>query len=160
MTIHYSKKVLKYFLHPKNAGIIKNPDGFGKVGNIVCGDVMELFIKVGKNKKGEEIIKNIKFRTLGCPAAIATSSVITELAKGKTIEEAMNISNEQVVKVLGGLPPLKYHCSLLAEQALTEAIYDYLKKHKKKIPKKLEEKHKKILLQEKEFHKKFIKEKK
>lgn len=155
MTIKYNKKVMKYFLHPKNVGTIKNADGIGKVGNIVCGDVMEVFIKVGKNKKNEEYIKDIKFRTLGCAAAIATSSVVTELAKGKTLKEALKITNKDIVNFLGGLPPIKYHCSLLGEEALAEAIYDYLKKNKKKIPKILELKHKQIAKAEKEFHKKF-----
>lgn len=151
----YNKKVMQYFMHPKNAGKIKNADGIGKVGNIQCGDIMRIFIKVGKNKKGEEFIKNIKFETLGCPAAIATSSVATELAKGKTIKEALKITNKDVIKVLGELPPIKYHCSLLAEQALSEAIYDYFKKQKRKIPKELEKKHKQMLTLEKKFHEKF-----
>lgn len=146
---------MQYFLNPRNTGIIKNADGRGKVGNILCGDVMEIFIKVGKNKKGEEIIKDIKFKTLGCPAAIATSSVVTELAKGKTLKEAMKITNQDVIKFLGRLPPIKYHCSLLAEQALAEAIYNYLKKSKKRIPRELEKKHKEILKFEKEFYEKF-----
>jgi len=151
--VQYSKKVMQYFMHPKNVGEIKNADGIGKVGNILCGDVMWVYIKVGKNKKGEEIIKDIKFKTLGCGAAIATSSVVTKLAKGKTLKEATKITNKDIVKVLGSLPPIKYHCSLLAEQALTEAIYLYLKKTKKQIPKVLEAKHKKALKAEKEFEK-------
>jgi len=157
--INYNKKVMKYFLKPKNAGKIKNADGIGKVGNIQCGDIMYLFIKISKNKKNQEIIKDIKFETLGCPAAIASSSVVTELAKNKTLDEAIKITNRDVVKVLGNLPPIKYHCSLLAEEALTEAIYDYYKKQKRKIPKKLEEKHKRILILKKEFEKKFKKSK-
>ncbi|MEM2956478.1 MAG: iron-sulfur cluster assembly scaffold protein [Candidatus Pacearchaeota archaeon] len=146
--IRYSKKVMKYFLHPKNIGEIKNADGIGKVGNPICGDIMYIYIKVGKRGKNE-IIENIKFKTLGCAAAIATSSVVTELAKGKTLQKAIKITNKDVVKFLGGLPPIKRHCSLLAEEALGEAIYDYLKKNKKEIPKELKEKHKNILKEEK-----------
>lgn len=153
--ITYNKRVMKYFLHPKNAGVIKNADGIGRVGNINCGDVMEIFIKVGKNKKNEDYIKDIKFRTLGCPAAVASSSVVTQLAKGKTLSQALKITNQHIVKVLGGLPSVKYHCSLLGEDALAEAIYDYLKKNKKQIPKELEIKHKHIVKSEKEFQKKF-----
>jgi len=140
-SLKYSKKVMQYFLHPKNVGEIKNADGIGKVGNPVCGDIMFVFIKVSKNKKGQEIIKDIKFKTLGCAAAIATSSAVTEIAKGKTLPEALKIKNSDVVKFLGGLPPVKHHCSLLAEESLGEAIYDYLKKNKKSISEDLEKKH-------------------
>lgn len=140
----YSKKVIKYFKNPSNYGKIKKPDGTGKVGNIVCGDVMHLYIKIGKNKKGEEIIKDIKFETFGCVAAISTSSIITDLSKGKTIKEALNINKEEIVRSLGGLPPIKLHCSVLAADALYEAIYDYLLKNGKKIPEDLQKKHKKI----------------
>lgn len=150
--IKYNKKVMKYFLKPKNVGNMKNPDGLGKVGNMQCGDIMHVFIKV-KNDR----IKDIKFQTLGCPAAIATSSVVTELAKNKTIDKAMKITNKDVIKKLGTLPSIKYHCSLLAEEALGEAIYGYLNKNKKKIPKKLELKHKKIMVIEKKFKEKFEK---
>lgn len=123
-----------------------------------CGDIMHVFIKVGKKKiKGEweEFIKDIKFKTLGCAAAIATSSIVTELAKGKTLREAIKITNKDVVKTLGGLPLIKVHCSLLAEEALGEAIYNYMKKNKKKIPLELEKKHKRALETEKEFGEKF-----
>jgi nitrogen fixation protein NifU and related proteins len=150
----YNSKVMKHFLKPKNVGEIKNPDGVGKVGNMSCGDIMYLFIKV-KNIKGKEVISNIKFKTLGCAAAIATSDVVVDLAKGKTIKEALKVSNKDVIKNLGSLPPVKIHCSLLAEQALSEAIYDYLKKNKKEIPKELEEKHKRNLKSEEVFHDKF-----
>ena len=149
--ILYTKKVMQYFLHPKNVGEIKNADGVGKIGNLICGDIMYVYIKVSKKGK-EEIISDIKFKTLGCCAAIATSSVVTELAKGKTLKEAMKISNKDVVKFLGGLPPIKHHCSLLAEEALGEAIYDYLKKNKRQIPKELEQKHKNALSEAKEGH--------
>lgn len=139
----YSKKVMEHFRNPRNMGKIENADGIGKVGNIVCGDVMFLYIKVSKNK-GKEIISDIKFETMGCAAAIATSSIVTELAKGKTIEEAMKISKEAIIKGLGGLPPVKIHCSLLAVDALKEALYDYYKKAKKEIPPDLQKDHERI----------------
>lgn len=129
----YSKKVIEHFQKPHNYGKIKKPDGTGKVGNIICGDVMHLYIRVEKNKKGEEIIKDIKFETFGCVAAISTSSVVTDLAKGKTLEKAMEIESNKVVKSLGGLPSIKHHCSLLGIDALSEAIYDYLLKNKKRF---------------------------
>ena len=140
----YTEKVVEHFKNPHNYGKIKNPDGVGKVGNVVCGDVMHLYIKVGKNKKGEDFIKDIKFETFGCAAAIATSSVITDLAKGKTIKEAIKIDSKKVVESLGGLPAMKVHCSLLGIDALYEAIYDYLSKNKKPIPKKLQKTHQRI----------------
>jgi len=137
----YTKKVMEHFKNPHNCGRMKNPDGVGKVGNVVCGDVMWLYIKIGKDKKGREIIKDIKFETFGCVAALATSSVITDLAKGKTIEDALKISRQDIVKSLGGLPAIKLHCSVLAADALSEAIYDYFVKNKREIPKELEDKH-------------------
>jgi nitrogen fixation protein NifU and related proteins len=136
----YTKKVMEAFKNPHNYGKIKNADGIGKVGNIVCGDVMWLYIKVGKG----EVIKDIKFETFGCVAAISTSSTITDLAKGKTIEEALRIEKNEIVKKLGGLPKIKYHCSILAVDALIEAIFDYLSKNNRKIPADLKEKHEKI----------------
>jgi len=151
----YTKKVIEHFKNPHNMGRIKNPDGVGKVGNIVCGDVMWLYIKIGKDKKGREIIKDIKFETYGCVAAISTSSIITDLAKGKTIEEALKIDKKEIVKALGGLPPLKLHCSVLATDALYEAIYDYLKKKKRKIPEKLEKIHQRIEKEEKLIEEKY-----
>jgi len=140
----YTKKVIEHFRNPHNYGKIKNPDGVGKVGNPVCGDIMYLYIKIGRNKNGKEIIKDIKFETFGCVAAIATSSVVTDLAKGKTLEQAMKIDSDKVVKSLGGLPLLKVHCSLLAVDALFEAIYDYLSKNKKAISEKLKKMHRRI----------------
>lgn len=140
----YTKKVLKHFKKPHNYGKMKTPDGIGKVGNIVCGDVMHLYIKIDKNKQGKEIIKDIKFQTFGCVAAIATSSVITDLAKGKTIKQALNINKDKIIKSLDNLPPIKIHCSLLASDALYEAIYDYLAKNKKIIPSQLLKKHQRI----------------
>jgi len=125
----YSKKVLDHLKKPHNLGEIKKPDGVATVGNPVCGDVMRLFLKIEK-KKGQEYIKNIKFQTLGCGAAIATSSMITTLVKGKTLQQAEAISNQAVAEALGGLPPVKMHCSVLAAEALQKAIADY--RHSKK----------------------------
>ncbi len=122
----YSKKVMEHFLNPRNVGVIEKPDGYGKVGNPVCGDVMEITIKV-KN----DIIQDIKFKTFGCGSAIATSSMVTELAKGKHIDEAVKITRGDVADELDGLPPQKMHCSNLAADALHAAIEDYKKKKKK-----------------------------
>jgi len=119
----YSEQVMDHFRNPRNVGAIEDADGVGKVGNPVCGDIMELTIKVKDN-----VIEDAKFRTFGCGAAIATSSMVTELVKGKTIEEALEVSNKAVAEALGGLPPVKMHCSVLAEQALRSAIEDYRKK--------------------------------
>lgn len=123
----YSEKVMQHFMHPKNMGEIENPDGIGRVGNPQCGDIMEMYIKV-KEKDQEKVIEDVKFKTFGCGAAIASSSMVTELVKGKTIEEALKITNKQVIEALGGLPPIKRHCSVLGEDALKSAINDYLKK--------------------------------
>jgi len=130
MTIKYTKEVMKNYMNPKNVGEIKNADGIGKVGNPVCGDVMQMFIKV-KKENGKEIIKDIKFKTYGCAAAIATSSMITQLAKGKTIQEAEKITRNDVAVSLKGLPPVKMHCSNLSSDALRAAIKDYESKKKK-----------------------------
>jgi len=124
-TQEYSQKVMEHFMHPRNVGEIENPDGVGHVGNPICGDIMELYIKVKEN-----VIIDAKFKTFGCGAAIATSSMVTEMVKGKTIEEALKISNKTVAEALDGLPPVKMHCSMLAEDALKLAIEDYLKKEK------------------------------
>ena len=132
----YSKKVMDHFLHPCNMGEIKNPDGVATVGNSVCGDVMRMYIKVGRRKNGrkttekrkEEYIKDIKFQTLGCGAAISTSSMVTEMVKGKSLKEALKISNKAVMVALGGLPKSKIHCSVLAEEGVKKAIEDYRKK--------------------------------
>ncbi len=123
----YSEKVMEHFRNPRNVGEIENPDGIGHVGNPVCGDIMELYIKVD-----DGIITDAKFKTFGCGAAIATSSMVTELVKGKSVEEALEISNKAVAEALGGLPPIKMHCSVLAEEALKSAITDYLVKSKKR----------------------------
>ncbi|MCD6468340.1 MAG: Fe-S cluster assembly scaffold protein NifU [Thermoplasmata archaeon] len=119
----YSKKVIEHFRNPRNMGEIKNADGVGTVGNPVCGDTMTLYIKVKNNR-----ITDIKFKTFGCAAAIATSSMITELAKGKNLEEAEKITRDDVANELEGLPPIKMHCSNLAADALKAAIEDYKKK--------------------------------
>ena len=121
----YSKKVIEHFTKPHNQGAIKNPDGVGLVGNPKCGDIMRMYIKVGRNKQKKEIIEDIKFETLGCGAAIATSSVATDMAKGKTLDEALKITNEMVADELGGLPAIKMHCSNLAASALKKAIEEY-----------------------------------
>jgi len=122
----YSEKVIEHFRNPRNMGEIKNADGVGTVGNPVCGDLMTIYIKVKDNK-----IVDIKFKTFGCAAAIATSSMITELAKGKTLEEAEKITRDDVANELEGLPPIKMHCSNLAADALKAAIKDYRKKKAK-----------------------------
>jgi nitrogen fixation NifU-like protein len=121
----YSKKVMEHFTRPHNQGGIKNPDGVGLVGNPKCGDIMRIYINVAKNKKDEEIINDVKFETLGCGAAIATSSMATDMAKGKTLNEALKITNKMVADELGGLPAVKMHCSNLAADALHKAIENY-----------------------------------
>ena len=126
MTDLYTKKVMDHFRNPRNMGEIKDADGFGKVGNPKCGDVMAIYIKV-KNEK----IVDIKFKTYGCTAAISTSSILTEMVKGKSIEEALKLTRDDVANELGGLPAIKLHCSNLAADALKEAIKDYRKKNKK-----------------------------
>ena len=123
----YSEKVMDHLMHPRNVGEIENADGIGRVGNPVCGDVMALYIKVKNN-----IIADAKFKTFGCGAAIATSSMVTELVKGKPVKEALKISNKAVAEALGGLPPVKMHCSVLGEQALKSAIEDFHKKSAQK----------------------------
>jgi nitrogen fixation NifU-like protein len=151
----YNKKVLQHFKNPHNFGKIPNADGEGRVGNVVCGDVMNLYLKIGKNKKGEEIIKNIKFETFGCVAAIATSSIITDIAKGKTINEAIKLNKDNIVDTLEELPPIKIHCSVLAIDALQEAIYDYLIKNKKTVPQELQKRHQRIQNEKKMIEKKY-----
>ena len=116
----YSELVMEHFMNPRNVGVIEDADGVGKEGNPVCGDLMEIFIKVEDNR-----IDDIKFKTFGCGAAIATSSMVTEMVKGKTLDEALEVSNKAVAEALGGLPPIKMHCSNLAANALHKAIEDY-----------------------------------
>ncbi|MBI5574270.1 MAG: Fe-S cluster assembly scaffold protein NifU [Elusimicrobia bacterium] len=122
--MQYSSKVMEHFNNPRNVGEIADADGVGNVGNPICGDIMRLYIKV---KDG--IIVDAKFKTFGCGAAIATSSMVTEMVKGKSVDEALKISNRAVAEALGGLPPVKMHCSVLAEEALRAAIDDYHKKN-------------------------------
>ena len=125
--MEYSKEVLDHFSNPRNMGEIKNPDAVGELGNPSCGDVMKIYLKIDKKKN---IIKDIKFQTMGCAAAIATSSMITEIAKGKTLDEAKKITNKDVAEKLKGLPPVKMHCSNLAADVLKIAIKNYKKKKK------------------------------
>ena len=120
----YTELVMDHFMNPRNVGEIENADGIGEVGNQTCGDIMRFYIKVEN-----DVITDIKFKTLGCGAAIATSSAATEMVKGKTIEEALKLTNQMVVEKLGGLPEVKIHCSVLAEEALHAAIDDYKKKN-------------------------------
>lgn len=126
--VGYSKKVLEHFTNPRNVGVIEDADGYGKVGNPVCGDLMEIYIKVK-----DDIIEDIKFKTFGCGSAIATSSMITELAKGKHVDEAMKITRKDVADELDGLPPKKMHCSNLAADALQAAIKNYKNKKEGKV---------------------------
>lgn len=123
----YNEKVMDHFMHPRNVGEIANPDAVGQVGNPVCGDIMKIFLKIKDDR-----IEDIKFKTFGCGAAIATSSMVTELVKGKTLEEAMKISNREVAEALDGLPSPKMHCSNLAADALHSAIENYRKKQQSK----------------------------
>ena len=120
----YTETVMDHFMNPRNVGSIENADGIGEVGNAKCGDIMKIYLKIEDN-----IIKDIKFETFGCGSAIASSSMATEMIKGKTIEEALKVTNQQVVEALGGLPVHKLHCSVLAEEAVKSAIKDYYDKN-------------------------------
>ena len=122
----YSEKVMDHFQHPRNVGEIENASGVGTVGNAKCGDIMRMFLDIDDKT---HIIKECKFKTFGCGAAVATSSMATEMVKRKTIEEAMQITNKAVMEALDGLPPVKVHCSLLAEEAIHAALWDYAQKH-------------------------------
>lgn len=122
----YSEKVMDHFQHPRNVGEIEDASGVGTVGNAKCGDIMRMFLDIDDET---HIIKECKFKTFGCGAAVATSSMATEMVKGKTIEEAMQITNKAVKEALDGLPPVKVHCSLLAEEAIHAALWDYAQKH-------------------------------
>ena len=123
----YNEKVIEVFSNPKNVGVIENADGVGTVGNATCGDIMKIYLKIDNG-----IITDAKFQTFGCAAAIATSSTATEMIKGKTVEEAEKLTNAAVVESLGGLPAQKMHCSVLAEEAIAEAIKDYRSRQAKK----------------------------
>jgi nitrogen fixation NifU-like protein len=120
----YSEKVMDHFMNPRNVGEIENADGIGEVGNAKCGDIMKMYLKIENN-----VIVDVKFKTFGCGAAVATSSMATELVLGKTVEEALNITNKAVAEALDGLPPVKMHCSNLAEEAIRAAIEDYKRKN-------------------------------
>ncbi len=132
----YSKEVMEHFMNPRNVGEIENPDGVGEVGNPVCGDMMTFYIKVDDNR-----LSDVKFQTFGCGAAIAVSSIVSEMAIGKTLEEARKITPALVASKLGGLPKNKYHCSNLGAQALNKAIDDYLSKQGKKVKTRRRKKH-------------------
>ena len=121
----YTEKVMDHFMHPRNVGEIENASGVGTVGNAKCGDIMRMYLKVDDNG----VITDCKFKTFGCGAAIATSSMATEMIIGKTVQEALEVTNKAVMEALGGLPPVKVHCSLLAEQAVHAALWDYAKKN-------------------------------
>ena len=126
----YSEKVMDHFTHPRNVGEIENASGVGTVGNAKCGDIMRMFLDIDEETG---IIKDCKFKPFGCGAAVATSSMATELVKGKTIQEALQVTNKAVMEALDGLPPVKIHCSLLAEEAIHAALWDYAEKHGIKI---------------------------
>ncbi|WP_299078609.1 Fe-S cluster assembly scaffold protein NifU [uncultured Fretibacterium sp.] len=124
MALNYSEKVMEHFSNPRNVGEIENADGVGEAGNPRCGDIMKIYLKVKDN-----VIEDVKFKTFGCASAIASSSMATELIKGKTIDEAWNLTNSAVAEALDGLPPIKMHCSVLAEEAIHTALNDYRAKH-------------------------------
>jgi len=125
----YSEKVMDHFMHPRNVGEIPDASGVGTVGNPICGDVMKMFLKIEN-----DVIVDVKFKTFGCGAAVATSSMVTEMVKGKSIKEALTITNKAVAEALGGLPVIKMHCSVLAEEALRSALKDYYIKQGKPVP--------------------------
>ncbi len=129
--MQYSDKVMDHFMNPRNVGEIDNASGVGEVGNVKCGDIMRIYLDIDNDTK---IINDVKFMTFGCGSAIASSSMATELIKGKTIDEALEITNKAVAEALDGLPPVKMHCSVLAEQAIKAALIDYSKKHNIHIP--------------------------
>ena len=121
----YTEKVMDQFMHPRNVGEIENASGVGTVGNAKCGDIMRIFLDIDEN----QVVRDAKFKTFGCGAAIATSSMATEMIIGKTVQEALEVTNKAVMEALGGLPPVKIHCSLLAEQAVHAALWDYAQKN-------------------------------
>ena len=121
----YTEKVMDHFQHPRNVGEIENPSGMGTVGNAKCGDIMRIYLDIDDN----QVIRDVKFKTFGCGAAVATSSMATEMVKGKTVQEAMAVTNKAVCEALDGLPPVKVHCSLLAEEAIHAALWDYAQKN-------------------------------
>ena len=120
----YSEKVMDHLMHPRNVGVIENADGIGEVGNAKCGDIMKIYLKIEN-----DIIEDVKFETFGCGSAIASSSMATEMIKGKSINDAMSLTNQAVTEALDGLPPVKIHCSVLAEEAIKNALKDYYEKN-------------------------------
>ena len=129
--MQYSDKVMEHFMNPKNVGEIENASGIGEVGNAKCGDIMRIYLDIDPET---QVINDVKFKTFGCGSAIASSSMATEMVKGKTIHEALAVTNKAVAEALDGLPPVKMHCSVLAEQAIKAALIDYAKKHNIHIP--------------------------
>ena len=127
----YSEKVMDHFLHPRNVGVIEDADGVGEVGNAKCGDIMKIYLKIE-----DDVVADVKFETFGCGSAIASSSMATELIKGKPVAEAMALTNRAVAEALDGLPAHKLHCSVLAEEAIRSALEDYYRKHPDKAPEK------------------------
>ena len=124
----YSEKVMEHFSNPRNVGEIENPDGLGEAGNPQCGDIMKIYLKVRDDTGGSSVIEDVKFKTFGCASAIASSSMATEMIKGKTVDEAWELTNTAVAEALDGLPPIKMHCSVLAEEAIHRALNDYREK--------------------------------
>ncbi len=153
----YSERVLDHFRNPRNKGKLEEYSAVGKVGNIMCGDVMWLYIKVERNANNEDTISDISWETFGCTAAIAISSIVTEMVKGKRLTEATAISNQDVAEMLGGLPPAKMHCSLLAVEALSEAIYNYLQAKGEIIPALLVKRHEHVEKVKKELDERYAK---
>jgi nitrogen fixation NifU-like protein len=140
----YNQKVMDHFENPRNVGEMKGADGSGRVRNPSCGDVASFQIKVGKNERGEEIIKEVRFKTFGCVAMVASSSAITELIKGKTFKKVSRVGKKELIEALEGMPFVKVHCCLIAIDGLAEAIYDYLTKKGRKIPAELGKGHERV----------------
>jgi nitrogen fixation NifU-like protein len=143
-TYGYSDKVMEIFRKPHNMGEIKDADAIGKVGNASCGDMMYLYLKIEKDDKGEDVIKDAKVKTFGCVAAVSTSSVLTDMIIGKTLKNAMEVTKQDIVDILNGLPKIKIHCSVLAIDALKEAVYDYYKRNNKPVPEDIKKVHERV----------------
>ncbi|MEM7825338.1 MAG: iron-sulfur cluster assembly scaffold protein [Candidatus Aenigmatarchaeota archaeon] len=162
MILPYSKEIMEHFKKPKNLGRIRKPDAIGEAGNLICGDVMRIYLKIKKNSKGKLVISDVKGEVFGCVVALANTSMLTTMVKGKSLEKALEIDKEKLIKKLGGrkkIPPIKIHCSVLALDALKEAIYNYYKSKGLPIPKELEKKHEviqKTLKDIEKRHKKFV----
>jgi len=141
----YSREIIGHFKNPRNVGRIENADGAGKAGNLVCGDLMKLYLQIGNNRKGEKVIKDIKFETFGCIVAISNSSMLTTMVKGKTVDEALKLTRDDLMEKLGKpLPPVKVHCSILAVDALHEALFDYYSRARLPVPDELKREHERI----------------